>query len=93
MTGFQNYGFWIIIVKGLIPIIPYKLVTIASGLSHFDFATFVIASIVTRAARFYLVAAAVVRYGAPVQAFVEQRLKSLIHSGSAEASRQWGICT
>jgi len=74
VTGFQNYGFWIIIVKGLVPVIPYKLVTIASGLAHFDFATFVIASIITRAARFYLVAAAVVRYGAPVQAFVEQRL-------------------
>jgi len=47
-TGFEHYGIWIILIKGLTPI-PYKLVTIASGAAHFDLFTFMWASIVTRA--------------------------------------------
>ena len=48
----QQYGIWIILIKGLTPI-PYKLVTIASGAAHFDLFTFVWASIVTRGVRFF----------------------------------------
>jgi membrane protein YqaA with SNARE-associated domain len=55
-AGFERYGVWIILIKGMTPI-PYKLVTIASGAAHFDLFTFVWASIVTRGARFFLVAA------------------------------------
>ena len=55
-AGFDDYGTWIILIKGLTPI-PYKLVTIASGAAHFDLFTFVWASIVTRGLRFFLVAA------------------------------------
>jgi len=74
IESFNQYGLVIILVKGLIPIIPFKLVTIASGLAKFDFTQFVIASIITRAGRFYLVAGLIRRYGAPVQAFIERRL-------------------
>src|SRR3954467_14446134 len=70
---FQQYGLWVILIKGLTPI-PYKIVTIASGLAHFDFGVFVAASVVTRGARFFLVAFLLRRFGRPVQAFVEQRL-------------------
>ena len=52
---YQKYGVWVILIKGLTPI-PYKLVTIASGLAQFAFPVFVAASIVTRGARFFLVA-------------------------------------
>ncbi len=70
--GFDEYGTWIILVKGLTPI-PYKLVTIASGAAHFDLFTFVWASIVTRGARFFLVAALLWKYGEPIRAFIEER--------------------
>src|SRR5512139_740695 len=50
-AGFEQYGIWIILIKGMTPI-PYKLVTIASGTAHIDFITFMWASIVTRGARF-----------------------------------------
>lgn len=53
--GFQEWGFWIIALKGLTPI-PYKLVTIASGVTKFDFPLFIGASILARAFRFYLLA-------------------------------------
>ena len=70
---FTRYGTWVILIKGLTPI-PYKLVTIASGAAHFDLFTFVWASIVTRGARFFLVAALLWKYGEPIRAFIEKRL-------------------
>jgi membrane protein YqaA with SNARE-associated domain len=70
--GFDEYGTWIILIKGLTPI-PYKLVTIASGAAHFDLFTFVWASIVTRGARFFLVAALLWKYGEPIRSFIEER--------------------
>ena len=75
-SGFEEYGIWIILIKGLTPI-PYKLVTIASGAAHFDLFTFVWASIVTRGARFFLVAALLWRFGEPIRAFIEERLTLL----------------
>jgi len=71
--GFAEYGTWIILIKGLTPI-PYKLVTIASGAAHFDLFTFVWASILTRGARFFVVAALLWKYGEPIRAFIEKRL-------------------
>jgi len=70
---YDQYGLWLILVKGLTPI-PYKLVTIASGVAHFNFGVFIAASIVTRGARFFLAAAILRRWGEPVRNFVERRL-------------------
>ncbi len=70
---FQEYGLWVILIKGLTPI-PYKIVTITSGLAHFNFGVFIAASVVTRGARFFLLAFLLRRFGAPVRAFIEQRL-------------------
>ena len=70
---YDRWGAMVILVKGLTPI-PYKIVTIASGAASFDFSVFLIASIVTRGARFFLVAALIRRFGAPIQAFIEKRL-------------------
>lgn len=75
-VGFERYGVWIILIKGLTPI-PYKLVTIASGAAHFDLFTFVWASIVTRGARFFLVAWLLWQFGEPIRAFIEKRLTLL----------------
>jgi membrane protein YqaA with SNARE-associated domain len=75
-AGFEQYGIWIILIKGLTPI-PYKLVTIASGAAHFDLFTFVWASIVTRGLRFFLVAALLWKFGEPIRSFIEKRLTLL----------------
>lgn len=73
---FAEWGLWIILIKGLTPI-PYKVVTIASGVAAFDPLVFVLASIVTRAGRFFIVAALIWRFGPPIQAFIEKRLTIL----------------
>ncbi len=70
---YAQYGLWIILIKGLTPI-PYKIVTIASGAAHFDFAVFMAASVVTRGARFFAVAALLRFFGTPVRDFIERRL-------------------
>jgi membrane protein YqaA with SNARE-associated domain len=72
-AGFDRWGVWIIIIKGMTPI-PYKLVTIASGVAHFDFIAFVGASIVSRSLRFFLLAALLWWFGPAVRDFIEKRL-------------------
>lgn len=71
--AFAEWGVWIIIVKGLTPI-PYKLVTIASGVAHFDLAAFAFASLVSRSLRFFLLAVLLWRFGEPIRVFLERRL-------------------
>jgi len=75
-SEFAEYGTWIILVKGLTPI-PYKLVTIASGVAHFDLFTFIWASIVTRGLRFFIVAGLLWKFGDPIRTFIEKRLEVL----------------
>ena len=70
---YAHWGVWVILVKGLTPI-PFKLVTIASGLAAFSFPMFLGAAVVTRGARFFLVAAIFKHFGPPARAFVEKRL-------------------
>ena len=82
-TGFQRWGTWIIIIKGLLPI-PYKLVTIASGIAHFDPPRFVVASTISRSLRFFLEAAVLWWFGPAARDFIEQRLM-LVTSLSAVA--------
>jgi len=72
-AGFDRWGVWIIIIKGMTPI-PYKLVTIASGVAHFDLAAFVGASIISRSIRFFLLAALLWWFGPAVRDFIEKRL-------------------
>ncbi len=55
-NNFHAHGFWILLLKGLTPI-PYKLLTIASGVFHFGLWQFIIASMITRTGRFFALAA------------------------------------
>jgi membrane protein YqaA with SNARE-associated domain len=82
-ASYQEWGLWIILIKGLTPI-PYKLVTIASGAAHFSLAVFTVASIITRGARFFLLAALLRRFGLPIRDFIERRL-TLVTSAFAGA--------
>ena len=70
---FQQYGAWVIVVKGATPI-PYKLITISAGIFHFNLALFIALSVLTRAVRFFLVAFVLKRWGPSVLKVVERRL-------------------
>ena len=68
---YDQYGAWFILIKGVTPI-PYKLVTIASGLFHYNFALFVGLSLITRGARFFLLALLLNRFGDQARAFLDR---------------------
>jgi membrane protein YqaA with SNARE-associated domain len=70
---FQEHGAWVILIKGLTPI-PFKLITIASGIFQFNLALFVALCVITRGARFFLVAFVLKRWGEPMLAVIEKRL-------------------
>jgi membrane protein YqaA with SNARE-associated domain len=70
---FNEWGVWIILAKGLTPI-PFKLVTIASGVARLNIISFVLAATVTRAVRFYIVAFLAKKFGEPIKIFIERYL-------------------
>jgi len=71
--AYAQYGAWIILLKGLTPI-PYKIVTITSGFAGFNVGLFIVLSIITRGARFYLLAFLLNRYGERARQVLEKRL-------------------
>ena len=73
---FNTWGAWIVFVSGCAPI-PYKVITIASGVTHLNMLTFTIASAAGRGFRFYLLAGLLWKYGTPIQTFVEKHLERL----------------
>jgi membrane protein YqaA with SNARE-associated domain len=72
-TTYNAYGAWAVLVAGITPF-PYKVVTILSGATGLSFATFMVASVIARGLRFFLVAALLWKFGIPIRDFIERRL-------------------
>jgi membrane protein YqaA with SNARE-associated domain len=70
---FKDYGVWVVFIAGFSPI-PYKVFTLTAGGLQMAFLPFVIASLVGRAGRFFLVAA-IIYYGGPT---IESKLKRYV---------------
>ena len=70
---YKSAGFWIVMVGGLTPI-PYKVVTIASGLAEMDFFTFTLGSVLSRGLRYFAVAGLLYFFGPPIRNWVERRM-------------------
>ncbi len=75
-SWFKDWGVWILLAKGWTPF-PYKVLTILAGAAEMNLASFVGASIIARAMRFYLVAGLLYFFGEPIRAFIEKRLTLL----------------
>lgn len=71
---YNEQGAWIVFGAGITPF-PYKVITIASGVTALPLDTFTVASVLSRGIRFFIVAALLWRFGAPIRAFVEGNLK------------------
>jgi membrane protein YqaA with SNARE-associated domain len=67
---FEQYNFWAIFTAGFTPI-PYKLFTIAGGVFQIGLPMFVMASIVSRGLRFFLIAWLIRRFGPPIRVFID----------------------
>lgn len=66
MQWFADYGVWAVIVAGFTPI-PYKIFTIGAGAVQMPFLPFVLASIVGRSARFFMVSTLFYFYGESIE--------------------------
>ena len=72
-TRFNDFSFWAVLGAGITPF-PYKVITIMSGWTGMPLATFIVTSIIARGLRFFIVAALLWKFGAPVRDFIERRL-------------------
>ena len=73
---FNDYGGWAVLIAGVTPF-PYKVITIFSGATHLDLWLFLGVSVLARALRFFVVAALLWKFGAPIRAFIERWLGPL----------------
>lgn len=70
---FKEYGFWVVFLAGFSPI-PYKVFTVSAGVLHMALLPFIMASIIGRSARFFLVAG-LIRWGGKA---MEDKLREYI---------------
>ncbi|SCX27108.1 MULTISPECIES: YqaA family protein [Agrobacterium] len=64
----------LLITSGIAHLPPIKVVTILSGAANISLGLFILSAVVTRAARFFILAGLLQRYGEPIRHFIEKRL-------------------
>lgn len=74
---YNEHGFAAVFLAGLTPI-PYKVFTLASGVFGINFGSFLLASILSRGFRFFLIAGLVYKFGAPIERFIDQHFDKLV---------------
>jgi membrane protein YqaA with SNARE-associated domain len=74
-STYNDMGWLMVLIGGGITPIPYKVITIASGLTRLDFLTFVLVSTLARGVRFFLPCALMYYFGAQAQIIMEKNLK------------------
>ncbi|WP_193367245.1 YqaA family protein [Pelagibius marinus] len=75
-AAYEKWGAWIVAGAGFTPF-PYKVITITSGVMDLNFGVFMIASAISRGARFFLMAALLWYFGPPIRSFIERYLPQL----------------
>lgn len=74
---YERWDFWAVFVAGFTPI-PYKVFTLAAGVFQISFPVFVIASVVSRSARFFLLAGLIYFFGPGIQGFIDRYFDRLM---------------
>lgn len=68
---YKQYDFWIVFTAGFTPI-PYKVITITSGVFDINFVIFIIASIISRGARFIIIGGLIWKFGPTIKKFIDK---------------------
>lgn len=71
--SYNEWGAWAVFFAGITPF-PYKVITILSGVTGLNVPVFIIASVLARGLRFFIVAALLYKFGVPIRVFIERRL-------------------
>lgn len=70
---YNEFGAWAVLIAGVTPF-PFKVITILSGTTGLNLPIFVVASVIARGLRFFVVAALLRAFGPPIRDFIEDRL-------------------
>lgn len=68
---YSTYDAWAIGIAGFTPV-PYKVFTISAGAFQINFLVFTLVSLMSRSARFFLVASLIFVFGPKIKAFIEK---------------------
>ena len=68
---YLQYDFWAVFLAGMTPV-PYKVFTISAGVFSINFPIFVLASVLSRGLRFFLVAGLIYRFGPSISSFIDR---------------------
>lgn len=72
-TRYNAWGAWAVLMAGITPF-PFKVITILSGATALNLPVFIIAAIIARGLRFFIVAALLWKFGQPIRDFIERRI-------------------
>ena len=78
---YNEWGAWAVLIAGVTPF-PFKVITIASGVTGLSLPVFILSSIIARAARFFLVAWLFKRFGPGIKDFIERRFALVTCAGA-----------
>ena len=70
-TKYEVWNFWVVFTAGFTPI-PFKVITISAGAFDINFILFVLASTLSRSARFFLLSALIWKFGEPMRDFIDK---------------------
>lgn len=73
---YKEWDFWVVFAAGFTPI-PFKVITITAGVFALNLPMFILASALSRSARFFLVAFLLYRFGEPIKDFIDRRFNLL----------------
>ena len=76
-TLYNQYDAWAVGIAGFTPI-PYKVFTITAGAFKINFLVFFVASVVSRAARFFIVGTLIYAFGPAIQGFIDKYFNVLV---------------
>ena len=71
--NYNDYGAWIVFIAGVTPF-PYKVITIASGVTQLNFLVFMVASVAARGLIFFVLAGLLYWFGPPIKTFIDKYL-------------------
>lgn len=70
-SWYQRWDFWAVFLAGFTPL-PYKVFTLSAGVFKISFPIFVLASVTSRALRFFIVAGLIWKFGPPIKTFIDR---------------------
>ena len=70
---FNYFGWFIVIIGGFTPL-PYKIITISSGILNLNIYLFILFSLISRGARFILVGYLFYKYGLSIKSKLEKNI-------------------